>query len=772
MRTETYNVYGMSCAACSASVERVVRAMDGVTECSVNLIVGRMNVTYDEQVVSGQSICDEIEDIGFSAELYVPEEAPKESEHTEATPNAAELILALIGAGCLMYLAMGHMLPFDLPVPKVISMEHAPLTFALLQAVLCAVVLVCGRRFFLKGFPALVKRHPNMDSLVAIGATAAVAYSIYMTISLVWDESHVHHLYYESAAVVVALVMLGKYLEGRSRRRTTEAIRRLMDLRPKTACRLVDGKEETIPLAEVKVGDVLVVRAGETIPTDGVLVDGMGSVNESMLTGESLPVDKTPGDELTGGSQNQDGRMVMEVRRVGDQTTLSGIIRLMEEAQGKKAPISKLADKVAGIFVPTVIVIAIVAAVLWAFAGKDVEFCLTVFVSVLVIACPCALGLATPTAVMVGTGVAASYGILVKSGEALEQLHNIQTVVLDKTGTITEGTPYVVTVVTLGGVSREELLLQAARAEAGNVHPYATAIIRAYLDEAGSTGGASGSCEIACNVGATKAKCESPEEQLLAPKDDAEFAYRSGLGVQMREGGQTLCIGNRKWMDELGVDLSQAKGHVGPMADKGETAVYVSVDGVLIGILGIADHLKETSKEAIARMKQMGLHTVMLTGDYQRIADYVGEQVGVDEIIGEVLPEEKAYTVERLQANGRKVMMVGDGINDAPSLIQADIGCAIGSGSDIAMDSADVVLMKSDLMDVERAIMLGRKTIRNIKQNLFWAFAYNVIGIPIAAGVLYPAFGILLSPMIGGLAMSLSSVCVVTNALRLRGVKL
>ncbi len=752
MRTETYNVYGMSCAACSASVERVVRAMDGVTECSVNLIVGRMNVTYDEKLVSGQSICDEIDDIGFSAELYVPEET-KQSEHTESAPNAAELTIALVGAGCLMYLAMGHMLPFDLPVPKAISMEHAPLTFALLQAVLCAVVLVCGRRFFLKGFPSLIKRHPNMDSLVAIGATAAVAYSIYMTISLAWDESHVHHLYYESAAVVVALVMLGKYLEGRSRRKTTEAIRRLMDLRPKTACRLVDGKEETIPLADVKVGDVLVVRAGETIPTDGVLVDGMGSVNESMLTGESLPVDKTPGDELTGGSQNQDGRMVMEVRRVGDQTTLSGIIRLMEEAQGKKAPISKLADKVAGIFVPTVIVIAIVAAVLWAFAGKDVEFCLTVFVSVLVIACPCALGLATPTAVMVGTGVAASNGILVKSGEALEQLHNIQTVVLDKTGTITEGTPYVVTVVTLGEVSREELLLQAARAEAGNVHPYAAAIIRAYLDEVGSAG-------------------ESAEEQLLAPKEDAEFAYRSGLGVQMHEGGRTLCIGNRKWMDELAVDLAPAKGHIGPMADKGETAVYVAVDGLLIGILGIADHLKETSKEAIARMKQMGLHTVMLTGDYQRIADYVGEQVGVDEIIGEVLPEEKAYTVERLQAGGRKVMMVGDGINDAPSLIQADIGCAIGSGSDIAMDSADVVLMKSDLMDVERAILLGRKTIRNIKQNLFWAFAYNVIGIPIAAGVLYPAFGILLSPMIGGLAMSPSSVCVVTNALRLRGVRL
>ncbi len=752
MKTEVYNVYGMSCAACSASVERVVRGLDGVSECTVNLVVGRMNVTYDETVVTGETICSEIDDIGFTAELYVPEkaDAPKPKENA---PSGKELVIALIGGFLLMYLAMGHMLPFDLPVPKFMSMEHAPMTFALVQAVLCAIVLVCGRRFFLKGYPSLLHGNPGMDSLVAIGATASVLYSIYMTIMIAWDPSHVHQLYYESAAVVVALVMLGKYLEGRSRRKTTEALQKLMDLRPKTACRLVDGKEETVPLEDVKVGDLLVVRAGETIPTDGVLVEGMGSVNESMLTGESLPVDKVVGDSLTGGSQNQDGRMVMEVQRVGEETTLSGIIRMMEEAQGKKAPISKLADRVAGIFVPTVMGIAVVAAVIWALTGHDLEFCLKIFVSVLVIACPCALGLATPTAVMVGTGVGASHGILIKSGEALEMLHNIQTVVLDKTGTITKGTPSVMSVITLGGVDKQELLYLSAKAEAGNVHPYATAIINAYTESLGDS-----------------AEAVKPLE--LMEDADAEYVYRSGLGVQMQEGDSVVCIGNRAWMTQLDVNLDTVKEHTLAMTAKGETPVYVSKNGVLVGVFGIADDVKETSKEAIARMKEMGLHTVMLTGDNKRVAEYVGAQVGVDEIVSEVLPEEKAYIVEKLQQGGRKVMMVGDGINDAPSLIQADIGCAIGSGSDIAIDSADVVLMKSDLMDVERAILLGRKTIRNIKQNLFWAFAYNVIGIPVAAGVLYPAFGILLSPMIGGFAMSLSSVCVVSNALRLRRTKL
>lgn len=752
MKTEVYNVYGMSCAACSASIERVVRGLDGVSECTVNLVVGRMNVTYDETVISGETICSEIDDIGFSASLYVPEkvDAPKLKENA---PTGKELVIALIGGFLLMYLAMGHMLPFDLPVPKVISMHHAPMTFALVQAVLCAIVLVCGRRFFLKGFPSLIHGNPGMDSLVAIGATASVLYSIYMTVLIAWDESHVHQLYYESAAVVVALVMLGKYLEGRSRRKTTEALQKLMDLRPKTACRLTDGKEETVPLEEVGVGDLLVVRAGETIPTDGVLVEGMGSVNESMLTGESLPVDKVVGDALTGGSQNQDGRMVMEVQRVGEETTLSGIIRMMEEAQGKKAPISKLADRVAGIFVPTVMGIAIVAAVIWALMGQDPEFCLKIFVSVLVIACPCALGLATPTAVMVGTGVGASHGILIKSGEALEMLHNIQTVVLDKTGTITQGTPSVMSVITLGGMDKQELLYLSAKAEAGNVHPYATAIINAYTESLGNS-------------------AEDTEALQLMEDADAEYVYRSGLGVQMQEGESVVCIGNRTWMNQQGISLEEVKEHTIAMTAKGETPVYVSKNGALAGLFGIADDVKETSKAAIAHMKEMGLHTVMLTGDNKRVAEYVGAQVGVDEIVSEVLPEEKAYIVEKLQQGGRKVMMVGDGINDAPSLIQADIGCAIGSGSDIAIDSADVVLMKSDLMDVERAIVLGRKTIRNIKQNLFWAFAYNVIGIPVAAGVLYPAFGILLSPMIGGFAMSLSSVCVVSNALRLRRTKL
>ncbi len=751
MRTEVYQVYGMSCAACSASVERVVRGLSGVKECSVNLVIGRMNVTYDETVLTGETIRSEIDDIGFTAELYVPEkknaQPPKEN-----APTLAELVVALVGGFCLLYLAMGHMLPFDLPVPDAISMHHAPLRFALLQAGLCAVVLVCGRRFFIKGYPSLLHGNPGMDSLVAIGATAAVLYSIYMTVLIPKDAAHVHQLYYESAAVVVALVMLGKYMEGRSRRKTTEALKKLMDLRPKTACRLTDFGEEVISLEEVRVGDRLVIRAGEAVPTDGILVEGTGSVNESMLTGESLPVDKTPGDKLTGGSQNQDGRMVMEVSRVGEETTLSGIIRMMEEAQGKKAPISKTADRVAGIFVPTVIGIAVLAAVIWALVGKDFEFCLKIFVSVLVIACPCALGLATPTAVMVGTGVGASHGILIKSGEALEMLHNIQTVVLDKTGTITKGTPSVRSVKILGDCSEEELLRISAKAEAGNVHPYATAIISAYEAYVQKKGGS--------------AETKPMEE------NDAEYVYRSGLGVQMTDGAEVICIGNPAWMKEQDISLEEVKEYTLILSKQGETPIYVARNGQLIGVFGIADEIKESSKEAIARMREMGLHTVMLTGDNQRVAAYVGAQVGVDEIVSEVLPEEKADIVEKHRAGGRMVMMVGDGINDAPSLVQADVGCAIGSGSDIAVDSADVVLMKSDLMDVERAIVLGRKTIRNIRQNLFWAFAYNVIGIPVAAGVLYPFFGILLSPMIGGFAMSLSSVCVVSNALRLRGVKL
>ncbi len=745
MKTEVYKVYGMSCAACSASVERVVGGLPGVSECTVNLISEKMTLTYDETQLTPEQVCSEVDDIGFSAELMTERETeaavPKEN-----APTKGEITVALIGAGLLLYLAMGHMLPFSLPVPAGIDMHKAPLAFALVQAALCAIVLVCGRRFFLKGFPALVRRHPNMDSLVAIGATASVLYSVYMTVLIPSEPEHVHQLYYESAAVVVALVMLGKFLEGRSKRKTTEALKKLMDLRPKTACRLTEEGEETVPLEDVRVGDLLVVRAGETVPIDGVLVEGSGSVDEAMLTGESLPVDKGPGDALTGGSRNTDGRMVVRAERVGEDTTLSGIIRLMEDAQGKKAPISKLADRVAGVFVPTVIVIAVVATVLWACGGYDFEFCMKIFVSILVIACPCALGLATPTAVMVGTGVGAGHGILVKSGEALEMLHNIGTVVLDKTGTVTEGTPSVRTMVPVNGYSERRLLAEAAHAEAGNVHPFAEAIVRAYMESGEATDSA-----------------ELPE---------GEYTYHSGLGVELRTKEAVYSIGNRKWMLQQDIAITEVETETEAMAGRGETPVYMAVSGTLVGVLGIADRVKETSAEAIKQLREKGLRTVMLTGDNARVAEYVGAQVGVDEIIAEVLPEEKAGVVERLQKDGAKVMMVGDGINDAPALVQADIGCAIGSGSDIAIDSADLVLMKSELTDVTRAITLGRGTIRNIKQNLFWAFAYNVIGIPVAAGVLYPAFGILLSPMIGGFAMSLSSVCVVSNALRLRRIKL
>lgn len=575
-----------------------------------------------------------------------------------------------------------------------------------------------------------------MDSLVAIGSSCSFLYSLYLTYLLPYNAHHVHHLYYESAAVVITFIMVGKFLESRNKEKTKGAIKKLMELAPDTALLVLNGETREVDAKTLKIGDVVLVKPGAKIPLDGVVTDGSGGVDESMLTGESLPVEKTVGSEVIGGSISYNGVLYVKITRVGEDTTLSKIVKFVEEAQGKKAPISKIADKVAGIFVPAVIAIAVLASIAWIIAGKDAAFVLRIFTSVLVIACPCALGLATPTAIMVGTGLGASNGILIRSGEALEITHNTQIAVLDKTGTVTEGKPAVTEIIPKD-ISPEELLEYAAAVETGSDHPLAKAIT---------------------------------EKAKAVKKSSSDFESISGMGAKAVVDGKTVLVGNRRLME--GIDISDAETDVKRLSSQGETPMYTAIDGKLAGVISVADKVKKTSADAIDKLKNEGIKVCLLTGDSKAAAEHIGTLVHADEVIAEVLPEDKAEVVKRFQAEGKTVMMVGDGINDAPALVQADIGAAIGSGSDIAIESADIVLMKSDLDDVYKAIKLSRMTIKNVKENLFWAFCYNTIGIPIAAGLLFPISGMLLSPMFAGLAMSLSSVCVVTNALRLRTKKL
>ena len=740
MITQKYTIKGMTCAACSSAVERVTRKMDGVAESNVNLTTALLTITYDESKVTPELIIKKIDRAGFGAELYVEQkkEEPKEDD-LKKTRN--RLICNIILALPLLYICLGHMIPIHLPLPTFMDMNKAPLGFALVQMILTIIVLINGRKFYLVGFKALAKGNPNMDSLVAIGTGSAFLYSFIMTIGIFKDPACVHNLYYESAAVVVTLVMLGKYMEGRSKGKTSEAIRKLMELAPDTAIVLRNEEQVEVPVEQVAIGELILIKPGSRIPLDGIVVEGNTSVDESMLTGESIPVEKEAGDEMIGGSVNYHGAVTVKVTRVGSDTTLAKIVRMMEDAQGKKAPISKLADTVAGYFVPVVMTIAVIAAVVWAILGHDITFVLTVFVSVLVIACPCALGLATPTAIMVGTGLGANHGILIKSGEALEISHKVDAVVLDKTGTITVGKPAITAVIS-HQMQKEELLKIAASCEQVSEHPVGQAIV-----EGAKTSGI----------------------QLEKAMD---FQSITGQGIEAVLDGKQYFIGNKKLCINQNIDFSEYEDDAIRIANKGQTPMFVATNGKVIGIVAVADTLKETSPEAIRKMKELGVEVYMLTGDNRLTADYIGKKVGVDHVIAEVLPNDKASVVENLQKQGKCVMMVGDGINDAPALVQADVGVAIGSGSDIALDSSDIVLMKSDLNDVYKAIKLSKKTIRNIKQNLFWAFFYNACGIPLAAGLLYPINGMLLSPIIGGFAMSFSSVCVVSNALRLRKTKL
>ena len=740
MITQKYTITGMTCAACSSAVERVTRKMDGVAESNVNLTTALLTITYDESKVTPELIIKKIDRAGFGAEVYVEQkkEEPKEDD-LKKTRN--RLICNIILALPLLYICLGHMLPIHLPLPAFMDMNKAPLGFALVQMILTIIVLINGRKFYLVGFKALAKGNPNMDSLVAIGTGSAFLYSFIMTIGIFKDPACVHNLYYESAAVVVTLVMLGKYMEGRSKGKTSEAIRKLMELAPDTAIVLRNEEQVEVPVEQVAIGELILIKPGSRIPLDGIVVEGNTSVDESMLTGESIPVEKEVGDEMIGGSVNYHGAVTVKVTRVGSDTTLAKIVRMMEDAQGKKAPISKLADTVAGYFVPVVMTIAVIAAVVWTILGHDITFVLTAFVSVLVIACPCALGLATPTAIMVGTGLGANHGILIKSGEALEISHKVDAVVLDKTGTITVGKPAITAVIS-HQMQKEELLKIAASCEQVSEHPVGQAIV-----EGAKTSGI----------------------QLEKAMD---FQSITGQGIEAVLDGKQYFIGNKKLCINQNIDFSEYEDDAIRIANKGQTPMFVATNGKVIGIVAVADTLKETSPEAIRKMKELGVEVYMLTGDNRLTADYIGKKVGVDHVIAEVLPNDKASVVENLQKQGKCVMMVGDGINDAPALVQADVGVAIGSGSDIALDSSDIVLMKSDLNDVYKAIKLSKKTIRNIKQNLFWAFFYNACGIPLAAGLLYPINGMLLSPIIGGFAMSFSSVCVVSNALRLRKTKL
>ncbi len=739
MTVKTLTVEGMTCASCSAAVERVTRKLDGVAESKVNLATEKLTISYDPSKLRLSDIKSAIEKAGYRAKEEEGVDLDKEKKEKEIKGLWRRFITSAIFTLPLLYIAMGHMI--GLPLPGVLHPDMNPAAFALVQLILTLPPVIVGHRFYTVGFRTLIKGNPNMDSLIAIGTSAAFIYGVFATIMILrGDGTYAHELYFESAAVILTLITLGKYMEAVSKGKTSEAIKKLMGLTPKTAVILKDGREVELPIEEVEVGDIILVKPGERMPVDGEVVEGTTSVDESMLTGESIPIEKNIGDPIIGASINKNGHIKYRATKVGKDTVLSQIIKLVEDAQGSKAPIAKLADVISGYFVPIVILLAIISGLAWYLVGQSGVFALTIFISVLVIACPCALGLATPTAIMVGTGKGAEYGVLIKSGTALETAHKIKTIVFDKTGTITEGEPVVTDVITLDG-KEEDLLQLAASAEKGSEHPLGEAIVR-----------------------------EAEDRSLPMVKLES-FQAIPGHGIQVVIKDQDILLGNRKLMTDRNIPLEDLEEDANRLADEGKTPMYIAVDGRAMGIIAVADVVKETSRRAIQLLHGMGIKVAMITGDNSRTAQAIAKEVGIDWTLAEVLPQDKADEVKKLQEEGNLVAMVGDGINDAPALAQADIGIAIGSGTDVAIESADIVLMKNDLMDVVTAIQLSKSTIRNIKENLFWAFAYNTLGIPIAMGILHIFGGPLLNPMFAGAAMSLSSVSVVTNALRLKGFK-
>jgi P-type Cu+ transporter len=752
--SQKFTVTGMTCSACSAAVEKSVKNVQGVSSVVVNLLGNSMLVDYDKEVTNENTIIQSVENAGYHASLFVK---GQEAAGTEKTENRVQselkemkfrIIVSAIFLIPLLYIAMGHM--FKFPLPDFLHGDKNAVTFAFIQFLLTLPILYVNRKYFQVGFKTLFKGHPNMDSLIAIGSGAAVIYGVFAIFMIGYGLGHMDmeavmkysmDLYFESAATILTLITLGKFLEARSKGKTSEAISKLMDLSPKTAMVIRNGEEKEIPIEDVIIGDILAVRPGQSVPVDGVITEGSTAIDQSALTGESIPVEKLPGDKVIGATINKTGFFKFRAEKVGNDTTLAQIIQLVEDANSSKAPIAKLADKISGIFVPVVISIAVLSTIIWLLTGESFEFALSIGIAVLVISCPCALGLATPVAIMVGTGKGATNGILIKSAEALEIAHKVNTVILDKTGTITEGKPRVTDIVTGAGITEEELLQAAASIEKPSEHPLAEAIL------------------------------EKAKENGIKYEEVSEFKAVSGRGILAKIGDESYYSGNLALMKEQGIDTSNFEQKADAFSEDGKTPLYFAKGNTLLGVIAVADVVKPTSKAAIEELKALGIDVVMLTGDNKKTAEAIRKQLHIDRVVAEVLPQDKESEVRKLQEKGKKVAMIGDGINDAPALARADVGIAIGAGTDIAIESADIVLMKSDLLDAVTAIELSKATIKNIKQNLFWAFFYNTIGIPLAAGVFYGILNWKLNPMFAAAAMSLSSVCVVTNALRLRFFK-
>lgn len=743
MKNEILKIEGMTCAACARTVERASEKLPGVKSASVNFATEKLNINYDNAIITLSDIQKAVEKAGYKAsEEENNIDADKEKKEREIKALWHRFLISAIFGVPLLLLAMIPMImgKFNIMLPEIIDpMQHVK-SFAVLQLILVLPIMAVGRKYFIVGFKSLFRLSPNMDSLISIGTSAAFLYSVFAVIEILSGNTG-YHMYFESAGVILTLITLGKYLEAITKGKTSEAIKKLMGLAPKTAVIIRGNRETEIPIDEVEVGDIVVVKPGEKMPVDGEVIEGSTSVDESMLTGESIPVEKSIGHKIIGASINKNGSIKYRATKVGKDTALAQIITLVENAQGSKAPIAKMADVISGYFVPVVIGLALVSSITWFLTGQSGVFSLTIFISVLVIACPCALGLATPTAIMVGTGKGAEHGVLIKSGTALETAHKIQTIVFDKTGTLTEGKPKVTDIITTKGISEEYLLQLAATAEKGSEHPLGEAIVK------------------------------EAEKKVLNLKVPADFKAIPGYGIKVVIDGNVILLGNKKLMDENHVLLESLEEESDKLAQEGRTPMFIAVNESLSGIIAVADTVKQNSKKAIERLHDMGIEIAMITGDNKRTAEAIARQVGIDRVLAEVLPQDKANEVKKLQSEGKKVAMVGDGINDAPALAQADIGIAIGSGTDVAIESADIVLMRSDLMDVPTAVELSKKTIKNIKENLFWAFGYNTLGIPVAMGILYLFGGPLLNPIIAALAMSFSSVSVLTNALRLKSFK-
>ncbi|MBU3204369.1 heavy metal translocating P-type ATPase [Clostridium algidicarnis] len=752
---QKFNVTGMTCSSCSANVEKAVKKLSGVDTVNVNLLSNSMAVEYKESDIDSTTIIKAVHDAGYDASIFV--RGSSDSKRIEKSVNPVEEELKemksriIISFGFLiplMYVSMGHML--NLPHPKWLMGPENAITFAFIQLLLTIPVVYVNRKYYQVGFKTLYHGRPNMDSLIAIGSGAALIYGIFAIFKIGYGLGHNNldmvnqysmDLYFESAAMILALITMGKFLETRAKGRTSEAITKLMDLAPKTASVIRNGEEVEIPSQDVVIDDIIIVRPGQSIAVDGIIIEGSSSVDQSALTGESIPVEKNIGDKVIAATINKTGSFKFKAEKVGDDTTLAKIIELVEDASSSKAPIAKMADKISGIFVPVVISIAVIATIVWLLLGQPFEFAMSIGIAILVISCPCALGLATPVAIMVGTGKGASNGILIKSAEALESLHTIGTVVLDKTGTITEGKPVVTDIITKGSESEERLLQIAASIESFSEHPLAEAIL------------------------------EKAKERGISLRNVDNFNSISGRGIVGIIDGKQYTAGNLALMEDREINVEMLKSTSDEFAMDGKTPLYFAEDKDLLGIIAVADVVKATSRKAIDNFKAMGINVVMLTGDNKKTAEAIRKQLNIDRVVAEVLPQDKEKEIRNIQASGKKVAMIGDGINDAPALARADVGIAIGAGTDIAIESADIVLMKSDLLDAVTAVQLSKATIKNIKENLFWAFFYNVLGIPLAAGVFYTAFGLKLNPMFGAAAMSMSSVFVVSNALRLKFFK-